>query len=40
VTKKTKGKDDKINAMRELFCRYYTQNSELFGNAMHAYADA
>jgi hypothetical protein len=29
-----------INAKRELFCRYYTQNSELFGNATLSYAEA
>jgi hypothetical protein len=29
-----------LNAKRELFCRYYTQNSELFGNATLSYAEA
>jgi hypothetical protein len=29
-----------LNPKNELFCRYYTQNSELFGNATHAYAEA
>jgi hypothetical protein len=29
-----------LNAKRELFCHYYTQNNETFGNATHAYAEA
>jgi hypothetical protein len=37
---KSAGEEEKLNAKRELFCRYYTQNSELFGNATHAYAEA
>lgn len=31
---------DKLNLKQELFCRYYTQNPELFGNATLAYAEA
>lgn len=29
-----------LNPQRELFCRYYTQNEELFGNATLSYAEA
>jgi hypothetical protein len=32
--------EEKLKAKRELFCRYYTQNSELFGNATLSYAEA
>lgn len=37
--KKTKTKTLK-NPKWELFCRHYTSNEELFGNATHAYAEA
>lgn len=30
----------KLNPRQELFCRYYTQNNHLFGNATRAYAEA
>lgn len=41
MAKKTAGATtDQLKAKRELFCRYYTQNDELFGNATHAYAEA
>ena len=29
-----------LNPRQELFCRYYTQNDELFGNATLSYAEA
>jgi hypothetical protein len=29
-----------LNINQELFCRYYTQNTEIFGNATVAYAEA
>lgn len=29
-----------INLRNELFCKYYTQNQELFGNATHSYGEA
>jgi hypothetical protein len=29
-----------LNINQELFCRYYTQNSDLFGNATRSYAEA
>lgn len=29
-----------LNIQQELFCRYYTQNTYLFGNATRAYAEA
>jgi hypothetical protein len=32
--------DGPLNPQRELFCRYYTQNEDLFGNATHSYAEA
>jgi hypothetical protein len=32
--------DDKLNAKRELFCHYYAQNSETFGNGTLSYAAA
>jgi hypothetical protein len=32
--------DGPLNPQRELFCRYYTQNEDLFGNATHCYAEA
>jgi len=32
--------EQELNAKRELFCRCYTQNSELFGNATLSYAEA
>lgn len=32
--------ESELNAKRELFCRYYTQNDELFGNATLSYAEA
>jgi hypothetical protein len=35
-----KAPDEALKAKRELFCRYYTQNQELFGNATMAYAEA
>lgn len=31
---------EELNIKRELFCRYYTQNEELFGNATLSYAEA
>lgn len=36
----SKKEEEQLNAKRELFCRYYTQNSELFGNATLSYAAA
>jgi hypothetical protein len=39
--KQSKKVDDAtLNAKRELFCRYYTQNTELYGNAVLSYAEA
>lgn len=32
--------DEVLKAKRELFCQYYTSNSETFGNATHSYAEA
>ena len=32
--------DDPLRPKRELFCRYYTQNKELFGEATLSYAEA
>lgn len=32
--------DEQLKAKRELFCRCYTQNNELFGNATLSYAEA
>lgn len=32
--------EERINPQQELFCRYYTQNSEFFSNATLAYAEA
>lgn len=32
--------DEELNPQQELFCRYYTQNSEFFGNATLSYAEA
>jgi hypothetical protein len=32
--------EEQLKAKRELFCRYYTQNQELFGNATLSYAEA
>jgi hypothetical protein len=32
--------DGPLNPQCELFCRYYTQNEKLFGNATHSYAEA
>ncbi len=29
-----------LNPQWELFCQYYTKNTELFGNATHSYAEA
>jgi hypothetical protein len=31
---------DELLPKRELFCRFYTQNEDLFGNATHSYAEA
>lgn len=31
---------EKLTPQQELFCKYYTQNTELFGNATLAYAEA
>lgn len=31
---------DKLTLRQELFCRYFTQNKALFGNATHSYAEA
>lgn len=31
---------DNLNEKQELFCRYYTQNNALFGNATLSYAEA
>lgn len=33
-------KEEKLTPKQELFCRYYTQNSVLFGNATLSYAEA
>lgn len=38
VSKKASPSPTKLK--QELFCRYYTQNEELFGNATHSYAEA
>jgi hypothetical protein len=39
--KQDKGQEaEALKAKRELFCRYYTQNQELFGNATLSYAEA
>ncbi|MGY3406115.1 hypothetical protein ACVWZV_002228 [Bradyrhizobium sp. GM5.1] len=32
--------EDDLNIKRELFCQYYVNNSETFGNATHSYAEA
>src|SRR5258705_8284465 len=31
---------EELPPKRELFCRFYTQNEDLFGNATHSYAEA
>jgi hypothetical protein len=31
---------EELPLKRELFCRFYTQNEDLFGNATHSYAEA
>ena len=38
--KKTDPAPLELNLQRELFCRYLTQNSELFGQATLSYAEA
>ncbi|RUV40028.1 MULTISPECIES: hypothetical protein [unclassified Mesorhizobium] len=38
--KKAASKPRKLTQKQELFCRYYTQNRALFGNATHSYAEA
>ena len=38
--KKAAAPDEDLSAKRELFCRYYTQKSDLFGNATLSYPEA
>ena len=40
MAKKKPGPAPELNPQRELFCRYLTQNSELFGQATLSYAEA
>jgi hypothetical protein len=40
MARKKPSPDDQLKARRKLFCHYYTQNSQTFGNATHAYAEA
>lgn len=40
MAKKKPQPDEQLKAKRELFCRYYTQNAALFGNATLSYAEA
>lgn len=39
-TRQTKSAKQLANKRRELFCQYYAQNTEYFGNGTHAYAAA
>jgi len=40
MARKKPDPSEALKAKRELFCRYYTQNAELFGNATLSYAEA
>jgi len=38
--RKASSKPRNLTAKQQLFCRYFTQNRALFGNATHSYAEA
>ena len=40
ATKKAEQEQELENARQEVFCRFYAQNNELFGNGTNSYAEA